>query len=154
MLWRRISLALDAAHNVQRRYKIDSERLFITGFSGGGRVACHLALAYPDVFRGGIYICGTSFYKPVPSEKSGEVWPANMGVPPQELLTLARTRRHVLLTGDGDFNREGTQMHYKHGFQADGFEHAHYVELKGFGHDVPDAGQLRSLLDLLEPPSK
>ncbi|MDF1667128.1 MAG: hypothetical protein P1V97_35620, partial [Planctomycetota bacterium] len=35
----RIGLALDAVHNATRQYRIDSDRVYVGGFSGGGRVS-------------------------------------------------------------------------------------------------------------------
>jgi predicted esterase len=51
---RRIPLALTATANVVRQYRIDPERIWIAGFSGGARIAERIALQYPDVFAGGI----------------------------------------------------------------------------------------------------
>jgi hypothetical protein len=49
---RREPLALLAAYNVMGRYKVDPARVYISGFSGGSRVALRLALGYPDLFTG------------------------------------------------------------------------------------------------------
>jgi dienelactone hydrolase len=49
---RREPLALLAADNVMRRYKVDPAHVYISGFSGGSRVALRLALGYPDLFAG------------------------------------------------------------------------------------------------------
>src|SRR5207302_4709848 len=49
---RRYPLAILAEYNVATRYRLDPDRIYIAGFSGGSRVALRLALAYPDVFRG------------------------------------------------------------------------------------------------------
>jgi pimeloyl-ACP methyl ester carboxylesterase len=42
-----------------RRYKIDAERLYVAGFSGGSRLAMRLALAYPDLFTGALLDAGS-----------------------------------------------------------------------------------------------
>ena len=55
---RRMPLALTAAANMVQKYDVDPARVFIGGFSGGGRVAMRLALAYPDVFRGALLNSG------------------------------------------------------------------------------------------------
>ena len=52
ILDRRDPLALLAAHNIMQRFRVDPERIYIGGFSGGSRVALRLALGYPDLFRG------------------------------------------------------------------------------------------------------
>ncbi|MGD0189731.1 MAG: PHB depolymerase family esterase [Rhizomicrobium sp.] len=59
VLGRREPLALLAEQNVVKRYPVDPSRIYISGFSGGSRVAMRLALAYPDVFRGAILNAGS-----------------------------------------------------------------------------------------------
>lgn len=54
VLGRRVPLALLGYANVARRYPIDPNRVYVGGFSGGSRVALRIALAYPDVFKGGL----------------------------------------------------------------------------------------------------
>jgi len=56
---RRMPLALLAAHNVMARYRVDPARIYVSGFSGGARIAERLALAYPDLFRGAILNAGS-----------------------------------------------------------------------------------------------
>lgn len=70
---RRMALALHEYANVSQQFHIDPERVYIGGFSGGGRVALRLALGYPDVFRGAL-IDGAgddigSFLVPLPEAK-------------------------------------------------------------------------------------
>jgi len=57
-LGRRDPLALLAAYNVMRRYKVDPHRVYISGFSGGSRVALRLAVGYPDLFSGALLDAG------------------------------------------------------------------------------------------------
>jgi pimeloyl-ACP methyl ester carboxylesterase len=57
-LGRRLPLALLAEQNVVRRYPVDPTRIYVSGFSGGARVATRLAVGYPDVFRGAILNSG------------------------------------------------------------------------------------------------
>lgn len=59
VLDRREPLALLAAHNIIQRFRVDPERIYIGGFSGGSRVALRLALGYPDVFRGAFLNAGS-----------------------------------------------------------------------------------------------
>ena len=90
-LGRRAPLALDAAANVQKRYRIDPQRIYVGGFSGGSRVALRVATGYPDLFRGALLQAG--------SDVLGET----IAVPPVPLLaTLQETARIVFLTGDHD----------------------------------------------------
>src|SRR5947209_3298871 len=64
----RLGLAIDAAFNVTRRYAIDPDRVYVTGVSGGGRCASILGVIAPDIFRGGMYMIGSDFYRPLPGD--------------------------------------------------------------------------------------
>lgn len=92
VLGRRMPLALLAEQNIARHYQIDSERIYVSGFSGGARVALRLALAYPDVFRGAIVNAGAD---PIGTEE--------IPLPPRDLFDrFARETRLVYVTGDQD----------------------------------------------------
>jgi predicted esterase len=148
-IWIRFGLAVDAATNMQQRYRIDSSRVYVSGMSGGGRCASMLGIAYPDIFTGGIYMCGTNFYKDIPAPaQPGEtlradqrrVYPRAMYPPPLKLLTMSKQHfHHVLLTGENDMNREPTQVLFEKAFKAEGFRHVDYIEVPGMGHQLPDA---------------
>ncbi|MDZ7617548.1 MAG: SHD1 domain-containing protein, partial [Patescibacteria group bacterium] len=62
VLLRRAPMALDAVHNISRDYAIDPARVYISGNSGGGRLASRVAMAFPDVFTGGQYHVGADEY--------------------------------------------------------------------------------------------
>ena len=64
-------------------YAVNSERVYISGFSDGGKVANLVQAADPGAFKGGIYICGALFW--------GEKAPAK--------IDLMRANRHVFVRG-------------------------------------------------------
>jgi hypothetical protein len=59
VLERRAPLALLGAQNVLTHYPVDPDRVFVSGFSGGSRIAMRLALAFPDLFRGALLNAGS-----------------------------------------------------------------------------------------------
>jgi predicted esterase len=89
---RRIPLALTAANALAERYRVDPKRIFISGFSGGSRVAFRIAMAYPDVFAGVLLDSGSdpvgTPYNPLPS--------------PELMLLLQNRTRFVFVTGEND----------------------------------------------------
>jgi predicted esterase len=88
---RRMPLALLAAQNVLDRYPVDRRRVYVSGFSGGSRVALRLAVAYPDLFRGTLLAAG--------SDPLGEAIPPG----PAELFRQFQDQaRLVYLTGEND----------------------------------------------------
>jgi pimeloyl-ACP methyl ester carboxylesterase len=92
ILDRRDPLALLAAHNIMQRYRVDPERIYIGGFSGGSRVALRLALGFPDLFRGVFLNAG--------SDPIGDV---QVPLPPAELFSRFQEMiRIVYITGQND----------------------------------------------------
>jgi pimeloyl-ACP methyl ester carboxylesterase len=67
--------------------------VYVSGFSGGGRVASMVAPEYPQVFKGAIFICGVNDW--------GNRKPAD--------LETVQSNRYVFLTGRKDFNRSETR---------------------------------------------
>jgi len=148
----RMGLAIDAVENMRKRYKIDPERIYASGISGGGRVASMLGVGFADVFRGGFYIIGCDFYKDEKSTEKNGYYRRSYSVPPAKIFNLARkSSKHVFLTGDTDGNRDQTQLYYN-GFKRDGFEHITYFQVPGMGHQAPDAEWFEKGLAALDEP--
>lgn len=147
-IWERVGLAVQAAFNMCRQYKIDTNRIFVAGFSGGGRVAGMVGIGYPDIFTGTICVCGAGFYTDIPTT-TGERWERTF-IPDAKLLARARSdRRFVLLTGDQDINRENTHEVWRGGFEREGFRHVRYVEVPGLKHALPSAEVLSDTLKFI-----
>jgi hypothetical protein len=92
VLDRRIPLALLGAYNVMQRYPVDPDRIYISGFSGGSRVAMRIALAYPDLFRGAVLNAG-----------SDPIGGSEALLPPDDLLAqFQSSSRLVYVTGSED----------------------------------------------------
>ena len=151
--WTRLGLALDAAHQVVRLFPVDPARLFVAGYSGGGRVSSILALNYPEVFAGGGFVMGCDFYKPLPvPDRPGSIWPPSFKKPQRAALERAkRSSRLVFLTGERDFNRVQTRDAAA-AYRAEGFRQVDYLEFPGISHYGPfDAALFGRLLSALAP---
>lgn len=147
----RFRLAIDANFNMTRRFNIDPDRVYLSGFSGGGRVASMAAVAYADLFAGAIPLCGVNFYTDIPSEP-GKAWPRGY-IPVDEALKIAKPKgRYVLMTGEKDFNLKNTQAVFEQGFKKEGFKHAKLLEVPGMGHAPPPADWLDKGLEFLDRP--
>ena len=56
------------------------------------------------------------------------------------MLRKAREKnRYVLMTGEHDGNRHQTKTFFYRGYKRAGFRYAHYFEVPGKGHALPDA---------------
>lgn len=133
--WTRMSLALDAVHNLRQLYGIDDRRVYVSGYSGGGRIASGLAMLYPEVFRGGLSLFGCDYFRRVDMpDKPGAYWPPRFPPPPDDTLERIRSAsRFVLLTGELDFNRAQAKAVYEI-MKEDGFEHVSYLVVPGASH--------------------
>jgi pimeloyl-ACP methyl ester carboxylesterase len=89
---RRIPLALIAAYNVMQRYRVEPDRVYIGGMSGGSRVALRMALAYPDVFHAALL-----------HSSSDPIGTAEVPLPSLELMRRFQdSTRLVYITGEYD----------------------------------------------------
>ncbi|HVS64659.1 MAG TPA: carboxypeptidase regulatory-like domain-containing protein [Thermoanaerobaculia bacterium] len=133
--WDRIGLALDAAHNVERFYQIDPERIVVAGYSGGGRTSMAAAVFFPEVFRGVVCWFGVDYFEPVRvAYKPGHSWPAAFPAPPRKTLSQIESRlRIALVTGSRDFNRSETAGVFRE-MESDGFSRVTYLEIPGADH--------------------
>jgi hypothetical protein len=133
--WDRVALALDAVYNMNALYELAPDRIYVAGYSGGGRIASALTMLFPDVFRGGLMVVGCDFYRPVAvPDRPGTHWPPSFQEPPRDRLERVRhDSRLVLLTGTRDFNRAQSRA-ISQAMKEDGFEHVTYLEVPGGDH--------------------
>lgn len=145
----RIRLAIDANHNVRQRYQIDGRRVYVSGFSGGSRVASMLGVAWGDMFSGTVCCMGVNFYTDVEAP-DGKVYGLNY-IPNEELLPIVqRACRYSLITGEKDFNLANTKGVFENGFRKEGFRNVQYLEVPGHGHQPPPAEWLEKAILFLD----
>ncbi len=134
----RLALALTAAELAPLHWTIDPWRVYVSGYSGGGRLASALATFWPEIFRGGLFVKGCNWYAPlaVPGQP-GRIWqPAFREPPRQTARLLHEERRFVYLTGEKDFNRDEIRATERAARQA-GFRHTLLLEAPGIDHLGP-----------------
>jgi len=147
----RFRLAIEASVQLRTRFNIDPKRVYISGFSGGGRVASCLGVAYADIFSGAMPFMGVNFYRDVPGP-GGKQIRLNY-LPHKDLLAIAKNSgRFVLVTGSDDFNRAGTKSVFENGFKQEKFAHASYLEVPGLAHHLPGPVWFEKGLKLLDGP--
>jgi predicted esterase len=85
----RVRAILDILDDVRRHYRIDPDRTYLAGFSGGAEVACRIAFALPEHFAGVLSLSG------------------NVHLPELPYLRRRASERLsvVLLCGSGDHTR-------------------------------------------------
>ena len=130
---RRVSLALLATALADRNYRIDASRVYVSGFSGGGRTASAVAPEYAQIFTGAIYICGANFWD---------------GRKPKR-LDQVRENRYVFLTGKADFNRMETRRVHR-AYQRADVENVLLLEVAGMDHRMPPVDDLATAIAFLD----
>ena len=145
----RIRLAIDANHGLRQKYNIDGRRVYLSGFSGGARVASMAGVAWAEMFSGTVCFMGVNFYTDIEAE-DGKVYGLNY-IPDETLLGLAKKHcRYVLVTGEKDFNRPNTRGAFENGFQKAGFEHVKLIDIPKQGHKPPAAEGLQQAIEFLD----
>lgn len=147
----RHSYAIVGVELLRERYNIDSDRIYVTGLSGGGRMTSHVMIINADLFTGGIPLIGCNSYKSVHLDGNSYIrgfWPR----PNLKTINQARLHgRYALMTGSKDFNQPGTQQVYTTYKQA-GFRHIIYLEEPELGHAPPSAEWFEKALNFLDEP--
>jgi hypothetical protein len=145
----RYQMALDAVATVSRSYHVDLRRVYVSGISGGGRVASIVAACFPDVFSGCVPIAGLNCHEALPAGGRRYIPPA-FAKPSGRLLDRWRQRRTAAITGEKDFNQPeitaAAQILRGEGVQAKVFVFA------GLGHELPTAEQFSEAFSWVDEP--
>jgi len=130
---RRVRIILDVLDDVRRTYNVDTNRSYIGGFSGGGRIACSIAFALPEYFGGVMPICAAG-------DLREESWLRHRVI---DRLSVA----HV--TGESDFNR-GEVERFRGPMLADVGVRSRVWVVPKTGHTIPDVRALCEAFRWLE----
>ena len=136
---RRVPLALLAAWNVAKRYRVDPSQVYIGGFSGGSRVAQRTAVAYPDIFHGVLMEAG--------ADTLGDL----ISLPPADLFhRFQESTRVVFLTGDHDQSNQVTDVATRASFKDWCVFDVDIESIPGTWHSLADSASVSEALDALD----
>ena len=130
---RRATFAMVAPAVVAREYRVDAARVYVSGFSGGGRVASMIAPQYPQVFKGAVFICGVNSWD-------------NRG---SAQLDAVQANRYVFLTGTKDFNRRETRSVHR-SYRKAGVKNVLLMDIRGLDHSLPSAPKFAEAITFLD----
>jgi predicted esterase len=130
----RMTYSIFAILLIGDRYAIDSSRIYLSGFSGGARVAGLVAAAYPQVFRGDIYIGGA------------ETWEGELAA---DKLEAMKRNRYVFLAGSDDFNRRMVRK-VAAAYKVAGIKHVEQMTIAHMGHELPSGSTMSDALNFLD----
>ena len=118
----RMIKALLAPKVVGVDYTINEERIYIAGFSDGGKVANMIQATDPVAFRGGIYMCGALSW--------GDKVPAK--------IDLMRGNRHVFIRACSDPKERKVRGVYEE-YRDAGFEDAELITVQTRRRRLPES---------------
>lgn len=130
---KRVRIVLDCLDEVRRQVPLDPDRTYVSGFSGGGRVACLLGFALPEYFGGVLPLCAGG-------DLRAEPWLRHRAA---DRLSAA------LVTGPADFNRGEVEQWKGQLWRDLGIRTRVWVQ-PGLGHGVPSAATLTEALTWLD----
>ena len=130
---RRVLLSLLSVELAKQDYEIESRRVYLSGFSGGGRVASMAVIDNADIFSGGLFFCGADLWH---LEES----------PNTELM---RRNRYVLITGTRDQALEPVKKTYR-GYRRAGIDQAKLMIIRNMGHNTPRRSDFAKAVRFLE----
>ena len=132
---RRVLLSLLAVELAKQHYEIDSHRVYLSGFSGGGRVASMAVIDNADTFSGGLFICGADLWHLDDSPNAG----------------LMKRNRYVLITGTRDQALEPVKKTYR-GYRRAGIDQTKLLVIRNMGHSTPRRADFAKAIAFLEGP--
>jgi hypothetical protein len=129
----RVAYALVAPRVIYNSYTIDPERIYVSGFSGGSRVASMVATEYNGLFKGAIYNSGANFW----------------GEPALPRYREMAGLHYVFITGTEDFNLDDTREVYNAYLEA-GIKNSRLVVIDKLAHKRPPAVELEAAILYLD----
>lgn len=147
---RRAGLAVVAAAKLMEMANIATNRVYVSGMSGGARIASYVPFVHPALFSGAVAICGTGFCRKVERVKATK--DDDYGYMTIDDTHAAETKKRVrfaLITGPKDFRYGNVVDLYTGGFQKEGFQ-AKLLDVPGMGHEMCTAKTLGDSITFLD----
>ena len=116
-----------------RRYELDSERIYVTGLSGGGKMASMVATEHANLFKGAIYNCGVEFWdRQTPRH-----------------IELIRQNHYVFVTGTLDQALEPTKKAHRNYLDA-GVANSKLMVIRDMTHRNPNRYNFAKAVEYLD----
>jgi len=130
---RRAILAIVAPTLIEKHYKIDRQRLYLSGLSGGGRMASMIATDQAHLFKGAIYNSGA------------DSW----GTEPPRRLEQIKQNSYVFITGTLDQALEPTKKAYRK-YKNAGVENVKLMVIRDMTHKNPSRFKFAEAIEFLD----
>lgn len=129
----RIMRALLTPTFLARNYKLDAERMFIGGMSGGAQVAAILATTKPQLFKGALYVGEALAWK--------DKLPAG--------IEHVRKNRYVFMVGSNHPNLKLVQSAAAT-YREAGVEHTEFIVMPNVARKAPSASFIEKAIEYLD----
>ena len=128
------AFCLAIVYNMLGSFSVDRSRIYMAGFSWGGRLTGEIVPKHPRIFSGGIAIggCFTTSQRVVPGLEYG-----------RDRVTM------VMATGDFDYNRRETYGGYSV-LLSMGYKDCHFIQEPLKGHAIMSAASFEKAIRLLD----
>jgi len=130
---KRVAYAVLAPRVIINSYEVDLDRIYVSGFSGGSRVASMVATEYNRIIKGAIYNSGANF------------WGESALPRYREMVN----HRYVFITGTEDYNLEDSREVYQ-AYQDAGITNSKLTVIPGMAHKRPPAADLEAAIRYLD----
>lgn len=140
--YRRIGVAILGLQKIISTYPIDKDRLYIMGYSGGGRVAAMSCFYHPEIFVGCLGICGINFHKKVEFKKiesPDDYGYFNFSGP--RFQKVKDSIKFAIITGNKDFRYDYLKEIAESGFKKNGFK-IKLFDIPAFEHQLCSGKEL------------
>ncbi|MCH9695418.1 MAG: hypothetical protein K0U72_12980 [Gammaproteobacteria bacterium] len=128
----RMVKAMLAQAVLEQTYKIDMERFYLFGYSGGAHIAAILATTKPELYKGAVYL--------------GE---ALRWTEPPSKIELLRKNRFVFMTGGRDKDRKDIQKTAEV-YRAAGVDAVEFVSIPNIDRKMPGPGYFEAAVEFLD----
>lgn len=129
----RVAYAIIAPRLINNTYYINPDRIYVSGFSGGSRVASMVATEYNNLFKGAIYNSGANYW----------------GEAAQASYDEMKNNYYVFITGTEDFNLEDTKQVYD-AYQKIGVKNSKLIVVPNMAHKRPGPGNLEDAVNYID----
>ena len=129
----RMLRAILAQAVLERDYKIDTDRYYLFGYSGGAQVAAMLATSKPELFKGAL------FY--------GDALSWGDNVPPK--IDLVRKNRYMFMFGSKDKDRNKMQR-IAAAYKAAGVDNTDVVSVANVNRQMPGTSYFERAIEFLD----
>ncbi len=147
LISRRGGLTVLGVLKLMQTYRIDPKRVYISGYSGGGRAGTMTAFYHSELFTGAMPMCGAMFPKRLADKKVSAYSYFPLG---ERDFQAARKRvRFALITGRKDYRYPFVKGLYEQGFKKYGFN-ALFCDIPGMNHFIATPAAVQRALNWVE----